>query len=164
MSYRVGTTHYNLPQTESTDKRDWFDTNDCFATIDSVLHTTSEIVGDTAENVETLQQEVVSVKNRVSQCESDIIDVKADIDTANESIGTLNTKFADNKQDIYDMICAYQEQTAVSTRVYREGSFFIYNDTLWRATSDIQIGTQIVPDTNCKNTTLTEVLIEIINA
>lgn len=38
MSYRVGTTHYNLPQTESTDKRDWSDTNQAFADLDAAVY------------------------------------------------------------------------------------------------------------------------------
>lgn len=162
MSYRIGTTHYNLPQTENSDKRDWFDTNEAFAEIDSVLHTTAETVGDTAENVEVLQQEMVDVKGRVTQCEEDILSVKADVDTANESIGTLNTTVEKNKQDFLDMICAYQENTAVASMVHRNGEFFIYNETLWRATADIQIGTQIVPDTNCKNTTVCEILLDLL--
>lgn len=42
MSYRVGTTNYNLPQTEGTDKRDWSDTNQAFAAIDSAIKTASD--------------------------------------------------------------------------------------------------------------------------
>ena len=37
MSYRVGTTNFNLPQTEGTDKRDWSDTNQAFADVDAAL-------------------------------------------------------------------------------------------------------------------------------
>lgn len=39
MSYANGTTHYNLPQTVGSDKRDWSDTNTAFANVDSALHT-----------------------------------------------------------------------------------------------------------------------------
>lgn len=38
MSYAVGTTHYNLPQTQGTDKRDWADTNQAFADIDAAIY------------------------------------------------------------------------------------------------------------------------------
>lgn len=37
MSYRVGTTNFNLPQTEGTDKRDWSDTNQAFADLDAAV-------------------------------------------------------------------------------------------------------------------------------
>jgi hypothetical protein len=42
MSYRVGTTNYNLPLTEGTDKRDWSDTNQAFQAIDTALKTASD--------------------------------------------------------------------------------------------------------------------------
>ena len=38
MSYAHGTSHYNLPQTVGTDKRDWFDTNQAFANVDADLY------------------------------------------------------------------------------------------------------------------------------
>ena len=37
MSYANGTANYNLPQTVSSDKRDWSDTNQAFADIDAAL-------------------------------------------------------------------------------------------------------------------------------
>ena len=159
MSYRVGTTHYNLPQTENADKRDWFDTNEAFAEVDSVLYTALTQGADNTERIETLRSDVTALDGRVTQAESDIVDLKAGVDTANESIGTLNTNLAKQKQDFLDMICAYQEPSAVSSRQYRSGQYFIYNETLWECTADIGIGTQIVPDTNCKNTTITEIIL-----
>lgn len=38
MSYRVGTTHYNLPLTEGNDKRDWADTNQAFEDLDAAVY------------------------------------------------------------------------------------------------------------------------------
>ena len=158
MSYEHGTTHYNLPQTENADKRDWFDTNEAFADVDSALHEAVEGVNTSAEGIERLNSEMTALSGRVSTNEQDIVQVKADVDTANESIGNLNTGVSKLKQDILDMICSFQEPTAVSSRQYREGDYFIYNETLWVATADIGIGTQIVPDTNCNNTTITEII------
>lgn len=42
MSYANGTTHYNLPQTVGSDKRDWSDTNQAFADIDSAIYSAGE--------------------------------------------------------------------------------------------------------------------------
>lgn len=41
MSYQNGTTHYNLPQTVGSDKRDWSDTNAAFAAIDAAIYQAS---------------------------------------------------------------------------------------------------------------------------
>ena len=38
MSYASGTTHYDLPQTAGSDKRDWSDTNTAFAAIDAAIY------------------------------------------------------------------------------------------------------------------------------
>lgn len=46
MSYARGTTNFNLPQTQGTDKRDWSDTNAAFLAIDSAIKT----AGDTASS------------------------------------------------------------------------------------------------------------------
>lgn len=42
MSYARGTTNYNLPQTQGTDKRDWADTNTAFAAIDTAIKTAND--------------------------------------------------------------------------------------------------------------------------
>lgn len=41
MSYSNGTTHYNLPLTQGTDKRDWSDTNQAFEDIDAAVYQAS---------------------------------------------------------------------------------------------------------------------------
>lgn len=58
MSYANGTPNYDLPQTITTDKRDWADTNIPFLKLDSDLHYTKEL----AE----------SFDERITQCEDDI--------------------------------------------------------------------------------------------
>lgn len=158
MSYRVGTPHFNLPQTENADKRDWFDTNEAFLEVDEHLYTTEQQGLDLSERVDVLTSDLNVVTERVTTAEGKLVDVQADVDTANESIGQLNVNLTKVKQDILDMICAYQEARAVSEHQYRTGDFFIYNETLWKCTNDIPVGGQIVPDLNCENTTLTELI------
>lgn len=41
MSYSNGTTHYNLPLTQGSDKRDWSDTNQAFEDIDAAVYQAS---------------------------------------------------------------------------------------------------------------------------
>ena len=53
MSYATGTTHYNLPQTVGTDKRDWTDTNQAFADLDTAVYsaaTTASAASTAASN------------------------------------------------------------------------------------------------------------------
>ena len=56
--YANGTTHYNLPQTVGTDKRDWTDTNQAFADIDAALYTASETASSAASDIVTLGETV----------------------------------------------------------------------------------------------------------
>ena len=160
MSYENGTIHYNLPQTVNDDKRDWFDTNEAFADIDSALHTAVQTCEANAEQITIANSAISALDTRVSTTEDDIVDIKASDDSQNESIATINTKVANNFQDLLDMICAYQEETAVVQKNggYHVGDYFIYNETLWKATSTMSKGTQIIPSTNCINTTLTELI------
>ena len=46
MSYARGTTNYNLPLTQGSDKRDWSDTNTAFTNLDAAVKT----AGDTASS------------------------------------------------------------------------------------------------------------------
>lgn len=41
MSYSNGTTHYNLPLTQGSDKRDWSDTNQAFEDLDAAIYQAS---------------------------------------------------------------------------------------------------------------------------
>ncbi len=41
MSYSTGTTHYNLPLTQGSDKRDWSDTNQAFEDLDAAVYQAS---------------------------------------------------------------------------------------------------------------------------
>lgn len=59
------------------------------------------------------------------------------------------------------MICAYNEKTATSTHYYAVGSYFIYNDILYKATAIINVDDTIVPNVNCAATNVTTQLLEL---
>lgn len=55
MSYARGTTNYNLPQTQGTDKRDWSDTNAAFLAVDSALKTANDTASSASSAATTAQ-------------------------------------------------------------------------------------------------------------
>ena len=155
MSYVNGTTHYNLPQTVGTDKRDWTDTNQAFADIDSAIHTAVETAETGATNIQALQTDVNALDTRVTSAEADIATNTTDISLINTKVNGIDADIADVRQDAQDMICAYNEATATSSRAYAIDDYFIYNDVLYKVTAPIAIGGTIVPNTNCTATNVT---------
>lgn len=153
MSYANGTTHYNLPQTVGTDKRDWFDTNEAFANVDSALHTASETASSAASDIVTLGGRVTDLETASGSQAQDIVDIKADILSQGGAITRLDGEIDDVRADALDMICAVDEGTAqVATVAVSEGEYFRYNDVLYIATANIAIGDTIIPNTNCTAT------------
>lgn len=166
MSYANGTTHYNLPQTVGSDKRDWFDSNQAFADIDSAIYSANETAEAVSDGLETTNQNVSSLTGRVSDVESDVSTLQGGLATTNENLGTvsqavngLTTTVADNKQDLKDSICAVEEDSATASMRHEVGTFFWYNDTLYKTTVIITAGSQIVPDVNCSTTNITTELL-----
>lgn len=155
MAYVNGTTHYNLPQTVGTDKRDWTDTNQAFANIDSAIHTAVTTAETGATNIQALQTDVDALDTRVTSAEADITTNTTDIGLINTKVNTIDADIADVRQDAQDMICAYTEATATSSRAYAIDDYFIYNDVLYKVTAPIAIGGTIVPNTNCSATNVT---------
>lgn len=161
MSYANGTTHYNLPQTVGTDKRDWADTNQAFSDVDAALYTAATTASTTASGLSTLDNQVNGVggiDDRLTTAENDIDNVEGDVSTLQSTVGSHTTQIADVRQDCEDMITAHNEAAAESAAHYDIGDEFIYNDVLYRATAEINIGDTIVPNTNCAATNvMTEV-------
>lgn len=155
MSYANGTTHYNLPQTVGTDKRDWFDTNEAFASVDADLNTAYTTANAAASNISALD-------TRVTAAEGDIVDLKAEdvslgsrVSALGDSVTALSATVRDNKQDLSDAICSVVEGSATAEYAHAIGEYFWYNDTLYITTVAINIGDTIVPNTNCDTVTVT---------
>lgn len=161
MSYANGTTHYNLPQTVGTDKRDWSDTNQAFSAVDAALHTAAETASTAASDISTLDNQINGVggiDSRLTTAENDIDNVEGAVSTLQTTVAGHTSAIADVRQDAEDMITAHNEAAAESTSHYDIGEEFIYNDVLYRATAEINIGDTIVPNTNCSATNvMTEV-------
>ena len=164
MSYANGTTHYNLPLTVGTDKRDWSDTNQAFSDVDAALHTAAESASTTASGLSTLDNQINGtggIDSRVTDNTTNIGLVEGRVTTLEGSVTGLGTDISDVRRDVEDMISAYNEPTATSTHAYSENDYFIYNDVLYKATTSIAIGDTIVPNTNCSATNVSSELAAI---
>ena len=161
MSYVNGTTHYNLPQTVGTDKRDWFDTNTAFQHVDTDLYSAKTTADNNASDITALT-------TRVGTAEGDIVDIKAKDVTQDGQISALQTgqtnlgnQIDDVKADTMDAICSIKEADATADYVHEVGSYFWYNDTLYITTVKINVGDTIVPNTNCNTTNVTAQVNEV---
>lgn len=153
MSYANGTTHYNLPQTVGTDKRDWFDTNAAFAALDAALYAAATGQASDAEAITALQQTVSGQATDIAALQTASSSQAASISALQTAVNGQATQIADVRQDAEDMITANNEgAAATSTRAYAIGDYFIYNDVLYKATAAIAVGDTIVPNTNCEAT------------
>lgn len=170
MSYVNGTTHYNLPQTVGTDKRDWADTNQAFADVDAALYTASETASTAASNISTLDNQINGeggIDARLTTAENDIDNVEGSVSTLQNTVSGHTTAIAAVRTDCEDMIVAVEitaAQMEDSPVAIPTGSYFRYNDVLYVATSDIAIHDVIVPNTNCEATNVATELGEIKSA
>lgn len=153
MSYANGTTHYNLPQTVGTDKRDWTDTNQAFADIDAAIHTAYETASTGASEIAAIKSTVANLSNAQITFQHDLDEVELTVGQQGTAITGLGNQIEELEDDCLDMICAVDEGTAqVATVAVENGKYFRYNKVLYIATADIAIGDTIVPNTNCKAT------------
>lgn len=155
MSYATGTTHYNLPLTVGTDKRDWADTNQAFSDLDAAVYGAVSDVATAGTAIEGLETRMTTAEGNISDNTADITSLDTRMTTAEGAITSLSSRVDDVGNDLGDMICAYNEATATSTHAYAIGDYFRYNNVLYRATQQIAIGDTIVPDTNCTTTNVT---------
>lgn len=155
MSYTNGTTHYNLPLTTGSDKRDWSDTNQAFADVDAALYGAVQDTAQAELDIDALETRMDTAEQNISTNTGNIAGLDSRLTTAEGAITSQSAQITDTRQDLEDMICAFNEASATSTHAYTVGDYFIYNDVLYRAIQAIAIGDTIVPDTNCTTTNVT---------
>lgn len=155
MSYTNGTTHYNLPLTSGSDKRDWADTNQSFSNVDAALYGAVQDTAQAELDIDALETRMDTAEQNIATNTGDIAGLDTRVTTVEGAVTSLSGQVTDTRQDLEDMICAYNEASATSTHAYSVGDYFIYNDVLYKATASIGIGDTIVPDTNCSTTNVT---------
>lgn len=154
MSYATGTTHYNLPQTVGSDKRDWTDTNQAFSDIDAAIYGAAQGASAATSAIETINGEIETITGKQAVDEGNITTLSGKVSTLESTVGTQAAAIADVRQDLQDNIESKREASATSTHAYNIGDTFYYNDVLYKATAQIAIGGTIVPSTNCTAVTV----------
>lgn len=154
MSYASGTTHYNLPQTVGSDKRDWTDTNQAFSDIDAAIYGAAQGASAATSAIETINGEIETITSKQAVDEGNISTLSGKVSTLESTVGTQAAAIADVRQDLQDNIESKREASATSTHAYNIGDTFYYNDVLYKATAQIAIGGTIVPSTNCTAVTV----------
>ena len=154
MSYASGTTHYNLPQTIGSDKRDWTDTNQAFADVDAALYAAAEGATSAASAISSIQSDITTIQGKQSTDEGNITTLQGKVATLESTVSGQTTEINDVRRDLQDNIESKHESTATSTHAYEIGDTFYYNDVLYKATAQIGIGDTIVPNTNCTGITV----------
>ena len=154
MSYTTGTTHYNLPQTVGSDKRDWTDTNEAFSDVDAALWEAHQGATQAALDIASINSEIQTITGKQADDEADIATLSGKVSTLETTVGNHTTEIGDVRRDLQDNIESLREDTATSTHAYEIGDYFYYNDVLFKATAQIAIGATIVPNTNCTGVTV----------
>lgn len=158
MSYTTGTTHYNLPQTVGSDKRDWTDTNEAFSDVDAALWEAHQGATQAALDIASINSEIQTITGKQADDEADIATISGKVSTLETTVANHTTEIGDVRRDLQDNIESLREDTATSTHAYEIGDYFYYNDVLFKATAQITIGATIVPNTNCTGVTVMDEL------
>lgn len=103
MSYARGTTNYNLPQTQGTDKRDWSDTNAAFAAIDSAIKTAGDTASSASSAASTAQSRADSAYTLASTANTAAGNAATAAATADEKAVTAKNR-ADSAYTLADSV------------------------------------------------------------
>lgn len=95
MSYEHGTTHYNLPQTVGSDKRDWADTNAAFALIDTAIYQAGTDAAAASSAASQAQTTANSAATAAAEAQTDADNAQTAAGTAGELAQTAKSR-ADN--------------------------------------------------------------------
>lgn len=157
------TTHYEIPLPLGSDKTTPMDYNTSMQAVDTALFEAHGNAASAVAGLEITNGNVAQNADDIDALEGRMTTAEGTIVTQGNSINNLNLNVADVRADGQDMICAYKEASAQSTHGYAVGTYFIYNDVLYKATEIIAVGDTIVPDTNCVTANVSSELIAIKN-
>lgn len=155
------TTHYSIPLPLGTDLTTPMDYNEAAEAIDTALFgavtdagNASEAAGEAVNTANTASAAVDAIGADLALEKAKIVQLQTRMTAAENDIDDVYT-------DVTDMITAYKEPSATSTHAYAIGDYFIYNETLYKATAAITVGATIVPNTNCETTNVSSELKQI---
>lgn len=157
------TTHYSIPLPLGTDLTTPMDYNEAAEAVDTALFGAVTDAGNAAEAAGEAVNTANAASAAVEAVSTDLVFEKAKIVQLQTRMTAAENDIDDVYTDVTDMITAYKEPSATSTHAYAIGDYFIYNETLYRATAAIAIGATIVPNTNCETTNVSSELKDVIS-
>ena len=92
MSYARGTTNYNLPLTQGSDKRDWSDTNTAFTNLDAAVKTANDTASSASSAASTAQTRADSAYTLASTANTAAGNAATAAATAGEMAPTAKNK------------------------------------------------------------------------
>lgn len=92
MSYTNGTTHYNLPLTQGSDKRDWSDTNQAFEDLDAAVYQASSDATGALSAAQSAQTTANSAATDAASAISTANAASASAATASETASLARTE------------------------------------------------------------------------
>lgn len=92
MSYAQGTTHYNYPQIQGSDRPTFADFNPAFSDIDGKLYSLITGAEASTELIEQMQNAITDLSTAVQTADSTANDAKTEADANAEDIALLNTE------------------------------------------------------------------------
>lgn len=157
------TTHYSIPLPLGTDLTTPMDYNEAAEDIDTALFGAVTDAGNASEAASEAVNTANTASAAVDAIGADLAIEKAKIVQLQTRMTAAENDIDDVYTDVTDMITAYKEPSATSTHAYAIGDYFIYNETLYKATAAITVGATIVPNTNCETTNVSSELKQINN-
>lgn len=153
MSYTNDTTHYGIPLPLGTDKTTPMDYNESMQEVDTVLFGAKSDSDSALRKAQQVEEGLSQTNEDVSGLEGRVTTLEGTSVTHGNAIQQNAQDIADVRADALDMIEAKDEGTAqVATVAVSAGEYFRYNDVLYKATQNIDVGNTIVPNTNCRAT------------
>ena len=152
MGYTNETTHYSIPLPLGSDKTTPMDYNTSAQEVDTVLFEAKTDSASALQKANQLQQDLSTTNDNVTSVTGRVTTLEGTVTTQGQAITRHENEIRDVRQDAEDMIVAKeltQAQMNSSTEALAIGTYFRYNDVLYKVTQAISVGDTIVPNTNC---------------
>ena len=141
MSIANGTTYYDYPQVQLTDRPTFADFNAAFADIDSKLHGLITGAGTDEHNIQTLQEDMAQAKLDIVEAKGVADDAKTEADANAESITLLQTGLGNTDREVATKLysVAIAEPYDADHGTYSVGNIVVYNGQRYKCTTAVTV-------------------------
>ena len=154
MSYTNETTHYSIPLPLGTDLTTPMDYNESMEALDTAVWGATQDAATATSDAADAKQTAQGAAGDVATLSETVTGLSGTVTEQGQAITGNTNAIGALKTDVYDMISSDSETSATATHQHLVGDLFIYNDTLYVTTVQINVGDTIVPNTNCNTTTI----------